>query len=144
MLTRDSARAKDVSILIQTVKGDVSISITPLTVSERTTILESVPDPQPEKVDVIENGVKVTKVNNDDPEYINQVNLAINRRNARMIMMMLIKAGNFEDMKDATLEELESYAMMELDPDLWAGVLSAVVQIRGKLAVSVQSVKDNF
>ena len=144
MLTRDSARAKDVSILIQTVKGDVSISITPLTVSERTTILESVPDPQPEKVDVIENGVKVTKVNNDDPEYINEVNLAINRRNARMIMMMLIKAGNFEDMKDATLEELESYAMMELDPDLWAGVLSAVVQIRGKLAVSVQSVKDNF
>ena len=144
MLTRDSARAKDVSILIQTVKGDVSISITPLTVSERTTILESVPDPQPEKVDVIENGVKVTKVNNDDPEYINQVNLAINRRNARMIMMMLIKAGNFEDMKDATLEELESYAMMELDPDLWTGVLSAVVQIRGKLAVSVQSVKDNF
>ena len=144
MLTRDSARAKDVSILIQTVKGDVSISITPLTVSERTTILESVPDPQPEKVDVIENGVKVTKVNNDDPEYINEVNLAINRRNARMIMMMLIKAGNFEDMKDATLEELESYAMMELDPDLWTGVLSAVVQIRGKLAVSVQSVKDNF
>ena len=144
MLTRDSARAKDVSILIQTVKGDVSISITPLTVSERTTILESVPDPQPEKVDVIENGVKVTKVNNDDPEYINQVNLAINRRNARMIMMMLIKAGNFEDMKDATLQELESYAMMELDPDLWTGVLSAVVQIRGKLAVSVQSVKDNF
>ena len=144
MLTRDSARAKDVSILIQTVKGDVSISITPLTVSERTTILESVPDPQPEKVDVIENGVKVTKVNNDDPEYINQVNLAINRRNARMIMMMLIKAGNFEDMRDATLEELESYAMMELDPDLWTGVLSAVVQIRGKLAVSVQSVKDNF
>ena len=144
MLTRDSARAKDVSILIQTVKGDVSISITPLTVSERTTILESVPDPQPEKVDVIENGVKVTKVNNDDPEYINQVSLAINRRNARMIMMMLIKAGNFEDMKDATLEELESYAMMELDPDLWTGVLSAVVQIRGKLAVSVQSVKDNF
>ena len=144
MLTRDSARAKDVSILIQTVKGDVSISITPLTVSERTTILESVPDPQPEKVDVIENGVKVTKVNNDDPEYINQVNLAINRRNARMIMMMLIKAGNFEDMKDATLEELESYAMMELDPDLWTGVLSAVVQIRGRLAVSVQSVKDNF
>ena len=144
MLTRDSARAKDVSILIQTVKGDMSISITPLTVSERTTILESVPDPQPEKVDVIENGVKVTKVNNDDPEYINQVNLAINRRNARMIMMMLIKAGNFEDMKDATLEELESYAMMELDPDLWTGVLSAVVQIRGKLAVSVQSVKDNF
>ena len=144
MLTRDSARAKDVSILIQTVKGDVSISITPLTVSERTTILESVPDPQPEKVDVIENGVKVTKVNNDDPEYINQVNLAINRRNARMIMMMLIKAGNFEDMKDATLEELESYAMMELDPDLWTGVLSAVVQIRGKLAVSVQSVKDHF
>ena len=144
MLTRDSARAKDVSILIQTVKGDVSISITPLTVSERTTILESVPDPQPEKVDVIENGVKVTKVNNDDPEYINQVNLAINRRNARMIMMMLIKAGNFEDMKDGTLEELESYAMMELDPDLWTGVLSAVVQIRGKLAVSVQSVKDNF
>ena len=144
MLTRDSARAKDVSILIQTVKGDVSISITPLTVSERTTILESVPDPQPEKVDVIENGVKVTKVNNDDPDYINQVNLAINRRNARMIMMMLIKAGNFEDMKDATLEELESYAMMELDPDLWTGVLSAVVQIRGKLAVSVQSVKDNF
>ena len=144
MLTRDSARAKDVSILIQTVKGDVSISITPLTVSERTTILESVPDPQPEKVDVIENGVKVTKVNNDDPEYINEVNLAINRRNARMIMMMLIKAGNFEDMRDATLEELESYAMMELDPDLWTGVLSAVVQIRGKLAVSVQSVKDNF
>ena len=144
MLTRDSARAKDVSILIQTVKGDVSISITPLTVSERTTILESVPDPQPEKVDVIENGVKVTKVNNDDPDYINEVNLAINRRNARMIMMMLIKAGNFEDMKDATLEELESYAMMELDPDLWTGVLSAVVQIRGKLAVSVQSVKDNF
>jgi len=144
MLTRDSARAKDVSILIQTVKGDVSISITPLTVSERTTILESVPDPQPEKIDVIENGVKVTKVNNDNPEYINQVNLAINRRNARMIMMMLIKAGNFEDMKDATLEELESYAMMELDPDLWTGVLSAVVQIRGKLAVSVQSVKDNF
>ena len=95
-------------------------------------------------MDVIENGVKVTKDNNDDPEYINEVNLAINRRNARMIMMMLIKAGNFEDMRDATLEELESYAMMELDPDLWAGVLSAVVQIRGNLAVSVQSVKDNF
>ena len=144
MLTRESARARDVSILIQTVKGEMSISITPLTVSERTTILESVPDPQPEKVDVIENGVKVTKVNDKDEAYLNAVNHAINRRNARMIMMMLIKAGHFKDMEDATLEELEAYAMSELDPDLWAGVLSAVVQIRSKLAVSVQSVKENF
>ena len=144
MLTRENARSKSVSVLIQTVKGDIEVTLGTLSIARRSEIIASVQDAKPETIEVVVAGKKETKTDNQSPEFLRLMDEVVMKRNARLIMVYLIEGGNFEDMKDCTLDELEAFALNELDADLFAGVLQAIFQIRNKLSVAVQTAKNNF
>lgn len=144
MLTRETAGNKLINLNIQTATGDVEVRIGTLSVGERGRIVASVPDPKPASTQYVDGGQTKTKVDDKNPEYLKAVDEATMARNARLVMASLIKGGNFADLAEASDDERTEYALNNLDSDLFYGVLSALVQLRTRLQVTVNAVKDSF
>ncbi len=144
MLTTQTASSKLISLNIQTATGDVEVQIGTLTVGERGKIIASVPEPKPASAQYVDNGVTKTKVDDKNPEYLKAVDDVALQRNARLVMASLIKGGNFPELADSDDTVKEEYALNNLDSDLFYGVLSALVQLRTRLQVTVNAVKDSF
>ena len=104
----------------------------------------SVPEPKPASAQYVDNGVTKTKVDDKNPEYLKAVDDVALQRNARLVMASLIKGGNFPELADSDDTVKEEYALNNLDSDLFYGVLSALVQLRTRLQVTVNAVKDSF
>lgn len=144
MLNRENAGNKLINLNIQTATGDVEVKIGTLSVGERGRIVASVPDPKPASIQYVDGGQTKTKVDDKNPEYLKAVDETTMARNARLVMATLIKGGNFADLAEVSDEERTEYALNELDTDIFYGVLSALIQMRAKLQVTVNAVKTGF